>query len=135
MKRTFHFSWLIIFSVILFSCSKEQPIGKWDDNIKLSVKDVKFSSGADSVTITTEGEWWWITHVRVNNEIFYVPDSINTESDHYIFSENCYIVERRDKHTLFIKADTNTTGRQRIIKVELEAGDYFDRVYVTQAAE
>jgi hypothetical protein len=135
MKKKYYFSLLFIISAIIFSFSKKQPIGKWDDIIKLSVKNVEFGAENDSVTITTEDEWWWVTHVRVNDEIFYVPDSINTESDHYSISQDCYVVERRDKHTLFIKADANTTGSQRTIKVALEAGDYFDGVVVTQAGE
>ena len=57
---------------------------------------------------------------------------IDREADHYTIKRDCFIVERRDKHTLFIKADANPTDAKRIINVVLEAGDYHDAVTVTQ---
>jgi hypothetical protein len=41
-------------------------------------------------------------------------------------------VERRDKTKLFIKVDENPANVQRLITVGLEAGDYFDKVTITQ---
>lgn len=130
--KSYFYLILIGLAVIFYSCTKEEPLGKWDDCIKLSTKSVDFDSGADSVMITTEGEWWWITHVTVNGEIF--GDSAGfIDTVPYIFSEDCFVVERRDKTTLFIAVKENPLSEKRRLVVGLEAGDYFDYVAVTQA--
>lgn len=108
--------------------------GDWDDNIKLSQKTVEFNASADSVIITTEGSWWWISNVSVNSTYFQLSPEINVESKHYSFRKDCFVVERRDKNTLFIKLDANELPVKRIFSVELEAGDYFDRVIIIQKA-
>jgi hypothetical protein len=116
------------------SCETNTKDGDWDDNIKLSDKAVNFSVGADSVTVTTEGTWWWINDVKVNDIYFYPSEDIDTESTNYTITEDCFVVERRNSTTLFIKANANKTGIVRTIRVSLEAGDYFDSVTVTQDA-
>ena len=136
MKRISCFICLITIVIIFYSCSdKKDLMGKWHDNIKLSTKAVEFGANTDSVTITTKGDSWWVTDVTVNNERFNVFESINTGSEKYSIKKDCFVVERRDKNTLFIKADENPNNVKRIIKVELEAGDYFDGVTITQAAK
>lgn len=133
MKYFSSFSLLIIFSSILFSCSDtKRNEGEWDDNIKLSQKLVEFNATADSVIITTEGSWWWITNVSVNGTYFHVTPDIDVESDHYLFKQDCFTVERRDKNILFIMLEANPLKVKRIVSVELEAGDYFDQVSITQ---
>lgn len=108
--------------------------GKWDDNIKLSVKKVEFSAKGDSAIIKTKGTWWWITDVTVNN-VNYFNFGINPDSESYTIKDDCFIVARRDTHTLFIKVDANQGDSVRVITAGLEAGDYFDRVTVTQKAK
>ena len=89
----------------------------------------------NSLTITTEGDWWWVIDVTVNDEGFYNFDSVDTELDNYSIKQDCFVVERRNKNTLFIKVEENPLSIQRIITVGLEAGNYFDRVTITQAAK
>jgi hypothetical protein len=108
--------------------------GKWDDNIKLSARKVEFSADGDSVTIKTKGTWWWITDVTVNRQNYF-NFGINPDSESYSIKDGCFVVERRDAHTLFIKVDANPKDSVRVITVGLEAGDYFDRVTVTQKAK
>jgi hypothetical protein len=108
--------------------------GKWDDNIKLSVRKVEFDASGDSATITTRGSWWWITDISVNNENYF-NFGIDPDSESYSIKDGCFIVERRDSHSLFIKVDANSGNSVRVITVGLEAGDYFDRVTVTQKAK
>jgi hypothetical protein len=122
----------IIISVLLYGCIHLD--GKWDDNIKLSARKVEFRAEGDSVTIKTKGTWWWVTGVSVDGEEFH-NFVINPSSLKYTISGTCYIVGRRDAQTLFIKADPNPRDSVRIISVGLEAGDYFDRVTVTQKAK
>lgn len=135
MKRIIYFLSVITLTSIFYSCDKEDPDGKWSDNIKLSAKTAEFSSNADSVKITTRGRWWWVCDITVNDTTYYNFEDIDLESYNYSIQENGILVERRDTTTLFIKADANKTGTIREITVGLEAGDYFDRVTVTQAAE
>lgn len=123
---------------LMASCSdKEDPIGKWDDIIKLSTKDVQLSAGADSATVTTEGDWWWIDGIAIGDTVYsyYGNDDVNLESESYTIIENNFTVERRDKNTLFVKLDANTTGNERLMRIYLEAGDYFDFLDVQQATD
>jgi hypothetical protein len=125
-----------IMLILVYSCSDKKELdGKWDDNIKLSARTVGFGSNADSSIITTEGEWWWITGVSVNNEHFIIPQDLNLQSDQYTLKNDYCVVERRNKNTIFIKAAANPNSAPRIITIELEAGDYFDYITVTQAAK
>lgn len=136
MKNILFFFSVVTIISVLNSCSDKQDlIGKWDDNIKLSTKAVEFDANSDSVIITTQGDWWWITDVTVDNETFSAFEGVNMESYNYSIKQDCFIVERRDKNTLFIKVDENLLSTPRIITVGLEAGDYFDRVTITQASK
>ena len=128
---------IVILSIFLInSCSdKEDPIGKWDDIIKLSTKNVEFAAKADSVTITTGGDWWWINGISLGDSTYsyYNREDINLESNSYIIMEDCFVVERRDKNTLFVKLDENNSENERLLTIVLEAGNYFDYVNVRQS--
>uniref|UniRef100_UPI00321666ED hypothetical protein n=1 Tax=uncultured Draconibacterium sp. TaxID=1573823 RepID=UPI00321666ED len=129
---------LIIAILSTISCSdKDDPIGLWDDNIQLSKKDVVFTSKTDSVTITTKGSWWWIDNISFQDSTYsyYGRDDINLESGSYYITEDDFIVERRDKNTLFIKLNQNNTGKKRNMDITVEAGNYFDHIFIEQAAE
>lgn len=134
MKAILHLHLLIIFVNIFSSCSKDnnKKKGNWDDNIKLSTKAVEFSALSDSVVIKTGGSWWWITDVAVDSNYFYGFTDVDLTADSYSIKQDCFIVERRDKNTLFIKVEANPLEVKRMITVGLQAGDYFDRVSITQ---
>lgn len=131
MKQILSITLMIVSFITIYSCS-EKELGDWDDNIKLSTKAVEFSSLSDSVTIKTGGSKWWVSDVSVNSDWFYGFKDINLEADSYTIQQDCFVVERRDKNTLFIKVDENPHKVQRVITVGLQAGDYFDRVTITQ---
>lgn len=131
MKRILSITLLIVSFITIYSCS-EKKLGDWDDKIKLSTKAFEFSFLSDSVTIKTGGSGWWVSDVSVNSDWFYGFEVINLEADSYTIQQDCFVVERRDKNTLFIKVDENPLKVQRIITVGLQAGDYFDRVTITQ---
>jgi hypothetical protein len=133
MRPILNLTLFFISFIALFSCERKE--GDWDDNIKLSIKAVEFSAFGDSVTVTTGGSWWWISNVSVDGDYFYDFRDIDLEADSYLIEHDCFVVERRDKHTLFIKVEENPLNVQRIIRVELEAGDYFDRVIITQKSK
>ncbi|MFB6317061.1 hypothetical protein [Saccharicrinis sp. FJH54] len=123
---------IFVMTVLIAACTEREPIGKWDDIIKLSTKSLNFSSNGDSATITTEGTWWWITDVAVDTAWFYNFD-VNQESlTEYVIQDSCFYLERKDAKNLFIRIDPNPTDLSRIIRIGLEAGDYFDGITITQ---
>jgi hypothetical protein len=125
----------LLFVVVLSSCSKDSPIGKWDDNIKLSTKYVEFSSAQDSVIITTEGSWWWINAIMLGDSTYsYFNNDVDFGSDSYTISEDSFVVEKRDSYTLFVRMEANNDDKERTLKLFLQAGDYFDGVTILQAA-
>jgi hypothetical protein len=133
MRQLLNFILLVIFSISLLSCDRKD--GDWDDNIKLSTKAVEFNAMGDSVVVTTKGSWWWVTEVCVDGVYYNGFRDVDLQSDSYIIDRDCFVVERRDKNTLFIKVDENPLSIQRIIRVTLEAGDYFGHVTITQKAK
>ena len=127
MKKVTIFRLLILFiTMILLSC------GRWSDNIKLSTKSAEFSANGDSIIITTKGGGWWLTGITVDTNRFYHFDGIDVLADSYTVKQDCFVFERRDKYTLFIKLEPNNLNTKKIVIIELEAGDYFDRVTITQ---
>ena len=122
---------LIVFILAINSCSKKK-IGNWDDNIKLSTKSAEFSASGDSIIIKTGGSWWWISDISVDSSWYYGFKGVDLQADSYTIKQDCFDVEHRDKNTLFIKVAANPNKVNRIISIGLEAGDYFDRVTVTQ---
>jgi len=130
MKKILHISTLLTLILILFSCSAK--IGDWDDNIKLSTKSVEFGAAPDSVTITTGGSWWWVNNVSVNGKSYCGFAGVSAEADTYKIQQDCFLVERRNKNTLFIKIGENKESIKKTIIVNLEAGDYFGSVMITQ---
>jgi len=136
MKNKLNIFYLIALTLFIYSCSKsnnDRPIGQWDDIIKLSTNKVAFKSTTDSITIKTQGDWWYITEISVDKNKFSNFQGVDVLSDHYVIKQDCFIVERRDKNTLFIKLDPNPNSVKRVVIVGLGAGDYFDRVVITQA--
>lgn len=120
---------------IFSSCSDKEHLNeKWDDNIKLSKKHVVFSAQTDSVTIMTEGDWWWIDGISFEEHTYnyYNREDINLELDSYSIREEYFIVERRDKNTLFVKIFENKNEVEREMNITLKAGNYFDYVKITQ---
>lgn len=123
-----------LFSIISCSKDKDSPIGIWDDNIKLSQKEVEFDANENTITITTEGEWWWITMVRFNDSIINLGD-LDTSSDDFIIEKSDFKIERRNITEINISLSENPCDTARVLGIELEAGDYFDHIKVTQSAK
>ena len=130
MKKLITFFLLLILIVALYSCAK--PKGLWDDNIHLATKTAVFSASGDSVTIKTGGDWWWISDISVDDKWYSNFMGANVQANHDAIKQDCFEVEHRDKNTLFIKVTANPNNVKRIVTVGLEAGDYFDRVTITQ---
>jgi len=132
MKKLLHFISLIVFIITIYSCSEK---GDWGDNIKLSTKTAEFSASGDSILIKTGGSWWWVSDISVDGKYYYGFMGVDFQADSYSIKQDCFFVEHRDKNTLFIKVEANPNNVKRSITVGLEAGDYFDRVTITQKSK
>jgi hypothetical protein len=133
MKSIFMIA-LLAATAALWSCNESKKEGDWDDNIQLSQKSAEFKAVGDSIIITTKGEWWWITDIAVNGTYYYNFSDVDLEANSYVIAQDGFVVERRNKTTLVVKLDANPLNTARVVKVGLEAGDYFDSVTITQKA-
>ncbi|WP_319482229.1 hypothetical protein [uncultured Draconibacterium sp.] len=124
---------LSLFTILSCSKDKDSPIGIWDDNIKLSQKEVEFDASENSVTITTEGDWWWIVSIKFNDEYLNLEDQ-DTFSNNFTIEEPEFTIERKNITEIYITMSENTDDTDRELLIELEAGDYFDHIKVTQSA-
>ncbi|MBS1761127.1 MAG: hypothetical protein JST23_13500 [Bacteroidetes bacterium] len=132
MKIKQFYTIAIISSLILFACNKKEPIGKWNDIIKLSGKDFTFKSGGDSVLITAQGKWWGIDCIALDSVRLNI---FNPTGDvcNFIYTDNNLAITSRDCNTLFIKMNPNLKGSERVLNISLMAGDYRDGIKITQA--
>jgi len=136
MKKIFSIIAVVIVVITLSSCKKIiEPVGQWSDNIKLSTRTANFNASGDSVIFKTGGSWWWVSDVSVDTTWYYGFAEVNVTANFYSVKRACFVVEHRDNNTLFVKVDANPFNKNRIITVGLEAGDYFDRVTITQKSK
>ncbi len=126
---------IVIVLILNFSCSNsDTPDGIWDDNIKLSQKEARFTAENDSIVITTEGEWWWIHNISLNGESTYDLSGIDLSANNFIVDETEFKIERKNTTEIHIEMTKNQSGSERVLIIGLEAGDYFDRIIITQSA-
>ena len=138
MKKLSKLIYLVTLTLIITSCAdtkKEELIGSWDDNIKLSTKIVEFDARQNSITITTEGDSWWLSDVQVNDEVYFLPEDINRLSESYFFKKDCFIIEKKDNNTLYIEIDENLSNSERTIIIWVQAGNYFDHIIIKQSTD
>ncbi len=130
MKKV-HFI-LLILTAFAFSCSDSKE-GDWDDNIELSQKEVQFTNSENSIVITTRQDGWWINDVTLNGTaVFVKTENPNGE---FLLDEDEFMIERRSSKELYIEMAANTTGAERVLKIGLQNGNYFDGISITQPAE
>ena len=124
---------VILVLSLLMSCTKSEPEGLWKDNIKLSQKEIEISGQNNSLLITTQGRWWWIGEIKLNeNHIDY--SEINTTQNSFIIETPEIKIERKNTTEIHINMSKNTTGSNRVLYISLQAGDYFDHIKITQLA-
>ncbi|WP_291866249.1 hypothetical protein [Maribacter sp.] len=127
---------LLLIVVVLFSCSnKEVPIGKWEDNIELSKKQVKFTAAEETITITTKGEGWWISDITLNNDLITGINEIDTTVSNFIIDKVEFKLERKNAKEIQISMTENQTNTKRILFIGLQSGNYFDGIFITQSAK
>ncbi|WP_166965440.1 hypothetical protein [Yeosuana marina] len=135
MKSTLNSLLLLVILLTTFACSNsDSPIGKWEDNIKLSKKTVQFSADSNSVIITTKGEWWWINNVSLDGSTTFDFGDIDTTKSNFVIEDTEFKIERKNTTEIHIEMTKNQTDAERVLRIGLEAGDYFDGITITQAA-
>ena len=136
MKEKLVVGIISILFLSLLSCKSnepDEPIGKWDDNIKLSTKEVNFIAESDSVIITTEGTSWWIYGIGLNDDWSYDISGIDTTQDNFLIEESEFTIERRNTNEIRISMTENQSDTERTLTIGLQAGNYFDRIRITQS--
>lgn len=132
MKRKLIFGIISILFLSLLSCESDRPDGDWDDNIKLSTKEVGFSAESDSVIITTEGTWWWINGISLNDDSYDIS-GINTAQDNFLIEESEFTIERKNTKEIHISMTENQSATERTLTIGLQAGNYFDGIKIVQS--
>jgi hypothetical protein len=156
---------ILIFAAILpliSSCeselnSKESKDGGGGDEIKLSTYNVSFGSAADSVVITSKGEWWF-TNIQTSSKTYETvwargdngyPSSWNVgKSDTLAYKissiikdaqctikDDFFDIREIGLKSLFIKLNANEASTDRSVIIGIESGDCFENVTILQSGK
>src|SRR5690625_1193548 len=120
-----------LITLLSFSCYKNQPDGKWKDNIKLSQKTLHFDSSADTAIVTTESSGWWLNNIDFNGKAVDISD-VKVTAQEFVVEKPEFTVARKNEKKIIISMNRNNSGSERILRVALQNGDYFDGIKVTQ---
>jgi len=125
------YSIILLLAVIAFtSCSDKE--GGWDDNIGFLHKTALFQSSADSTIISTQEGGWWLSDASLDGTFITAIDSIDTTSDNFEINTSSVTITRLNSRQLKIKMSQNLTTEERILKIGLQSGNFFDRITITQ---
>ena len=92
------FIWIPFFVLLLFN-SCEAKDGDWDDNIKLSSRQVQFESKGGSAIVTTKGTGWWFSDIYPSADSIQHTsfDTLNggkqIDGERYIFDSRGYALQ------------------------------------------
>jgi hypothetical protein len=124
---------IILLSII--SCNSDESEGKWDDNIKLSEKEIAINAESNSLLITTEGTSWWINEIGLNNDWNFDLSEIDTTQENFLINETEFTVERKNGNEIYIFMTENRTDSERTLSIGLQAGNYFDSIRIIQSKD
>lgn len=114
---------------------RARPEGIWDDVIGLSVKDVSFGQEGGTIEVqTTLGMGWWFCGLVLDGKSHSVNFDKEINDMPPTVTQDWLTVSRTDTG-FTISVDENKTGKERKFTVELQGGDYFDRVHGVQAGK
>lgn len=127
-----------LLAVSLTSCNNNSPEidGLCEDSIRLSTGYANFGANQESVTITTEQEWWWFSDITIGNDIYQAEYQTNMFDKEYVSVDADWLtVERLDAKTIKLTVEPNSTGEDRSAYVHLQAGNCFNHIAVTQTKD
>ena len=117
--------------LLIISCKKDQLIGNWKDNIKLSQKAVTLNANLNSITINTESTSWWLNNIMLN-KVDVDLSAVKKTDKNFVVNHADFKVERINGNTIVITMNRNTTGFDRLLTIGLQNGNYFDGIAITQ---
>ncbi|MDH6356104.1 hypothetical protein M2132_002467 [Dysgonomonas sp. PH5-45] len=113
------------------SCEDIQTETNTDETINLSNNNIELSAKSDSITITSEGAYWWIDHVLSNNEYF-APKLTDIKNSEYHVDGDWFSVKKEGMRTLTIKVKKNTTPYNRKMRISIQSGTHTEQVLINQ---
>ena len=131
MKNSPYRILISVMILLLISCKKDEPIGKWKDNIKLSQKAATLNANLNSITINTESTSWWLNNIMLNKVDVNLLIVKKTDKN-FVVNNADFRVERINGNTIVITMNRNTTGFDRLLTIGLQNGNYFDEIEITQ---
>jgi len=139
MKYLSKLIYLLTLTLIIGSCADSDNdevtiIGGGEDTIILSTNNIEFDALQNSATVTTEGEYWSIAEITVNDIEFGIPENINVTADSYAFKQDCITIDKKNDNTINIQIDENLSGIEKIISIDFMDGNFHDRVIIKQLA-
>ncbi|WP_282122487.1 hypothetical protein [Algibacter mikhailovii] len=133
MRKKLMYVVISILFLGLLSCDKNTNEGAWEDNIKLSHKEINFTAESNTVLITTEGNWWWINGIALNDDWSYDISEIDTTQDKFLIEDTAFTIERRNTNEIHIAMTENQTSSARTLTIGVQAGNYFDSIKIIQS--
>lgn len=126
---------LLGLSATLFSIqschSSDRPDGLWEDNIKLSQKNVTVNSSENVVSVTSQPGWWLGGIMYNGNQLD--TKSVNRLAPNFTFQHDDFTVERINGTNIKVTVKENKSGADRKIIVQIQSGDYYDGLIVNQS--
>ena len=121
-----------IFFLSFFSCDTDESVGRWDDNIKLSQKEIRFTAESNAVTVTTEGTDWRINEIGFNDD-WNNDLNIDTTQENFLIEESEFTIERKNAREIYITMTENILDTERTLIIALQSGNYFDGIRIIQS--
>ena len=132
----------LLMMIGLISCDKEtsEPNGYQGDTIKLSTKELSFSSQPSTKEVTTEGEQWVISLIaNEDTDLDYSKDNIVMTIGDVGKNENTplkiegdWFTITRELKKITVELKDNDTNKKRVVKIGVADRNYFDRITVEQ---
>ena len=122
---------MLCFLTAATSCKK----GGLEDNIQLSQKNISLNKSMNSFSVTTKGKNWWIADVMMDSSHLYLKQIAIDSTLNYCnaqYADSNIQIVRSHCDTLQVKVNENKTNVLRRFYIQLEDGDYFDGITITQ---
>lgn len=105
-------------------------VGDWDDCIGLSENKVEFAAEGGTFIINTQDYRWWLYSIEIDGV------EINIGNEGGVFTENGKeFIKKYDWLTIHasykkieLTVDPNITSVERLFRINLQAGNYFDYI-------
>ena len=136
MKRLIVFA-LLATCLAFSACEETQKEGGWDP-IKVDKPTLEFTAegGTQTVTATNYSGWWINGGYEKDPKVDYVHSTSSGGKETYTFDvldgEWYHAKVPLRSNEMIVTVDANTSGKQRTVHIEMEAGDAFTTVIVTQ---